>query len=427
MIMLLCTPPRKYLLKKSCTLTALALLIFYANGSLANEFLVNKDNPWTGGRTLTFISDETNLSNHILTVDAQDNFWTGYKPTEIKLISIDDSKSENLSIVGNKAYIQNVDNITPCFIEISGTKNTEISGNLIEITNSASGQIRGMFVTNGTKAENILVQKNQIKIQLKDSDSTSQAQAINISGSGKIDDNTMEISGGGKSTRLIGVSGTNKTEALDITNNRLTIHDANFRFATTVSVSNTPYGIIQERDYTAGYQNVNGYSEAGIRISHVDARVYNDNHDEYLTTNPEDGIGYRVCNTKGGRQGYKIDSDYWPRDNGTKQSYTLTSIFESYYNTSKYTLNAPDYGASNSSLFGEGDVFTLNPAFGWGKNFMPSGSNLWNKAKTITGWQGSNQTYEIDETMTCDYYLTVLSIEEDAEHGYVAQVQVEML
>ena len=188
-----------------------------------------------------------------------------------------------------------------------------------------------------------------------------------------------------------------------------------------------PYGIIQERDYTAGYQNVNGYSEAGIRISHVDARVYNDNHDEYLTTNPQDGIGYRVCNTKGGRQGYKIDSDYWPRDNGTKQSYTLTSIFESYYNTSKYTLNAPDYGASNSSLFGEGDVFTLNPAFGWGKNFMPSGSNLWNKAKTTTGWQGSNQTYEIDETMTCDYYLTVLSIEEDAEHGYVAQVQVEML
>ena len=253
--MLLCTPPRKYLLKKSCTLTALALLSFYANGSLANEFLVNKDNPWTGGRTLTFISDETNLSNHILTVDAQDNFWTGYKPTEIKLISIDDSKSENLSIVGNKAYIQNVDNITPCFIEISGTKNTEISGNLIEITNSASGQIRGMFVTNGTKAENILVQKNQIKIQLKDSDSTSQAQAINISGSGKIDDNTMEISGGGKSTRLIGVSGTNKTDALDITNNRLTIHDANFRFATTVSVSNTPYGIIQNNSLVLSGEN----------------------------------------------------------------------------------------------------------------------------------------------------------------------------
>ena len=143
------------------------MLSFYANGSLANEFLVNKDNPWTGGKTLTFISDETNLSNHILTVDAQDNFWTGYKPTEIKLISIDDSKSENLSIVGNKAYIQNVDNITPCFIEISGTKNTEISGNLIEITNSASGQIRGMFVTNGTKAENILVQKKSDKDTVK--------------------------------------------------------------------------------------------------------------------------------------------------------------------------------------------------------------------------------------------------------------------
>ena len=56
---------------------------------------------------------------------------------------------------------------------------------------------------------------------------------------------------------------------------------------------------------------------------------------------------------------------------------------------------------------------------------MPSESNLWNKAKTITGWENATtQTYTIDETCTFNYVIKCLSIEKDAKDGYVAKVQV---
>ena len=83
------------------------------------------------------------------------------------------------------------------------------------------------------------------------------------------------------------------------------------------------------------------------------------------------------------------------------------------------------YNASNASLFQKNGFFNLKPNWGWAKTFMPSKSNLWNKAKTTTGWTGKDtQAYTIDETCTFNYSLKVISIEKDAEAGYIAKVQV---
>ena len=56
---------------------------------------------------------------------------------------------------------------------------------------------------------------------------------------------------------------------------------------------------------------------------------------------------------------------------------------------------------------------------------MPSKTNLWNKAKTTTGWTGRDtQTFEIDQSCTFNYSIKVVSITADAEYGWVAKVQV---
>ena len=69
--------------------------------------------------------------------------------------------------------------------------------------------------------------------------------------------------------------------------------------------------------------------------------------------------------------------------------------------------------------------FTLSSKRSWAKTFMPSRTNLWNKAKTTTGWTNSStQTFEIDENCTFDYSLKVVDIVEDAQYGYTAKVQV---
>ena len=185
-----------------------------------------------------------------------------------------------------------------------------------------------------------------------------------------------------------------------------------------------PVGLA-ETDYKNGYQGTDGYSQPGLRITHVDARVYAGNHDSYLTDSPERGIDFRVCNTRGGRIGVQQDSDFWTHEDGTRSYYTLTSLFESVINPETNWTTSATYNASNSTLFKKGAKFNLKSGEGtWADIFMPSKSNLWNKAKTITGWKGQEQTYEIDEDCTFNYSLNVLDIREDAEYGYVAEVRV---
>lgn len=194
-----------------------------------------------------------------------------------------------------------------------------------------------------------------------------------------------------------------------------------------------PVGLAKQ-DYKYGYQNERGYSQPGIRVSHVDARVYNSNHNTPCQDDPQNGSDFRVCNTKGGRMGVGTDSDYWERKKGDASSrfyYTLTSMFESVIDESNNWTKSKTYLASNESLFTKNHTFSLEEDYGYAEIFMPSGTNLWNKAKTVTGYKGTGanktQNYTIDETMTCEYELTVLAIEKDEVDEYVAYVRVNKI
>ena len=185
-----------------------------------------------------------------------------------------------------------------------------------------------------------------------------------------------------------------------------------------------PIGDLNYQDYRGGYQSTTGYTKPGLRITHVDSRVYaSGQHDSYLADNPEEGVDIRVNNTHGGRSGVGIDADYWEREDGSRFYFTQQSLMESTIAETNWT-NSATYNATNSSLFTERNFFSLQEGAGWAEAFMPSGSNLWNKAKTITGWSGRNQTYEIDETCTMDMELYVESIVEDEEYGYLATVEI---
>ena len=185
-----------------------------------------------------------------------------------------------------------------------------------------------------------------------------------------------------------------------------------------------PVGLA-ERDYKYGYEGTNGYSVPGIRITHVDARVYKEKHDVPLTTNPEEGIDVRLDNSYMGRTSVKIDSDYFPREDGTNFCTPQFSLMESRVDKTNNWTKSKTYNASNNTLFTKGGSFNLKPGSAWATNFMPSGTNLWNKAKTITGWTGpTTQTYTIDDSCTFNYSVKVVSIEANDEFGYEAKVQI---
>lgn len=188
-----------------------------------------------------------------------------------------------------------------------------------------------------------------------------------------------------------------------------------------------PVGLA-EQDYKNGYQYTKGYSEPGIRITHVDARVYSSDHNKPLTDHPEEGIDVRLDNSYGGRNTLRFDSDFMPRADGTYFYTPQFSIMESSFNTKSNWTNNASFAASNASLFKENAKFNLKSGMGWAENFMPSGSNLWNKAKTIKSWQSPYtpevQTYEIDSTCTFNYSVKVVSIEKHADYGYEAVVEV---
>lgn len=192
-----------------------------------------------------------------------------------------------------------------------------------------------------------------------------------------------------------------------------------------------PYGRLCKTDYENGYEGTSGYTKAGLRVTHVDARVYGGtvNHDSYYTD--RDTIGrkatsLRLTNSYGGRSGLKYDGDYFPREDGSKGYMAQAMVVESSIGETNVT-NSHTYQCSNDSLFRKNNRLSFKEGSAWCKTFMPSGTNLWNKAKTTTGWVSANeQRYEIDEDCTINYNLKVLDIVENDEYGATATIQITL-
>ncbi|MFA6796661.1 MAG: hypothetical protein WCR63_03725 [Bacilli bacterium] len=180
-----------------------------------------------------------------------------------------------------------------------------------------------------------------------------------------------------------------------------------------------------ETDYKNGYNGTTGFKTPGLRVLHVDARVTRGDHDTYLAEDPQNGNSLRIGNSKGGRSSIQSDGDYYLREDGTKGYMSLLSMVESHVDEEENCTTTSNYNATSESLFSEGARLNFGDRYAWASTYMPSGTNLWNKAQATTGWIDSeNKTVETNEDMTIDFSLKVLSITGDSESGYQAQVQV---
>ena len=199
-----------------------------------------------------------------------------------------------------------------------------------------------------------------------------------------------------------------------------------------------PIGLAQ-KDYTKGYESTSGYSDYGIRISHVDARVVETSSatsEGYLTNIKdiyEKGKTIRVSNSKNGRDNNPTDTNAFPvKDSNGKiswNSYAESMIFESTFDLNDNITTAATNSASNNSLFKAGARFSLENGKTW-TNYMPSRSNLWNKAKTMTGGTIPNkQKYTIDESCTFNYRIRVnkINVDKDKPENSTATITVEKI
>lgn len=174
------------------------------------------------------------------------------------------------------------------------------------------------------------------------------------------------------------------------------------------------------------YSDSFGFTEPGVRITHCDARVFKDNHDAYLSNNPENGHFLRINNTKGGREGLKIDSDYFIASSGKKNFFSLLSLIECKVKEDYNCLNNYSYQASNETLFKKGDYLNLTEKNKYTTLFLPSETNMWNKAKTINGWKNSTtQNQQIDESYTINFSLEILDIIIDDNANYSVKIKIE--
>ncbi len=189
-----------------------------------------------------------------------------------------------------------------------------------------------------------------------------------------------------------------------------------------------PEGLCK-KDYTTKY----GFTEYGIRVWHIDARAVsgtNKGYAEEEVFSTPDEVGQKAYdlrndNSKFGRGG---DGDYWTTENGVKRSYSQISILEATWSDTN-AQTSTTYKATNSSLFRKNSTFNLKDTGGKDRAtvYMPSQSALWNKAKKITNKNKMNQTYTIDENMTCDYSFRVNSIKTDDTYGAVATIKVKLI
>jgi len=189
-----------------------------------------------------------------------------------------------------------------------------------------------------------------------------------------------------------------------------------------------PYGLCEY-----DYKNKGGFTRPGIRVWHVDARAYKSNYlDEEVFSTPDEvgqnAIDLRNDNSYFGRGG---DGDYFVPSSGIKRSYAQLTMLEAGFEEGSTILDKATATADNSSLFQKNGTFSLKGERGNGdgraKVYMPSQSNLWNKAKKITGGSKQNQEYTVDDSVACNYTFRVYDIKTDADYGAVATIRVSLV
>ncbi len=171
-----------------------------------------------------------------------------------------------------------------------------------------------------------------------------------------------------------------------------------------------PYGLSKD-DYLNGYSGLSGFKKPGLRILHVDSRLYSSTRFSPLEKDIETGKNYCYDNSQFGRNSANLPSkcttDYFEGANnpsGNDRSYSLVSAIPAFYDPSRNTMNA-NVKLDDASLFRVGSSWSLDSSY---HEFMPSYSSLWNKARSHEG-----DGVKIDETMKVPYTVRVLSLEKD--------------
>ena len=172
-----------------------------------------------------------------------------------------------------------------------------------------------------------------------------------------------------------------------------------------------PVGLC-EQDYKQGYENVTGYTKPGLRITHVDARTSRGSQSDGPYYTPEDVATcsqMRVMNTPNGR-GYATYRDTFdnPATGTSRPMYMINTIQASGF-SKDHNLLTQSLNSGNDDLFTKGFSFDLEPYYDTTLKqdfndfyyFMPSYSNLWNKAQDV-------KTREVDDSCTVNFSLTVL-------------------
>lgn len=193
-----------------------------------------------------------------------------------------------------------------------------------------------------------------------------------------------------------------------------------------------PYGLAEW-----DYKNKQGFTLPGIRVYHVDARAVAGGSflKERVFTSPDD-VGQNATDLRNDNSYFSRagGGDYFPvikngKETG-KKSYAQITMLEA---SDTGIMNKTTQNASNASLFRKNSTFSLKGSRGGGdlraQTYMPSQTNLWNKAKVVTGGNGGqngNLTYTIDKAKTCNFTFRVTSMVEDPTYGAVAKISVSL-
>ncbi len=175
----------------------------------------------------------------------------------------------------------------------------------------------------------------------------------------------------------------------------------------------TPTGL-NTRDYIFGSGDAKkGFLEPGLRLLHVDSRVKNGTIKTIEEDHPELGTALAYDNSKFGRgssnKAESCTTDYFEASknaSNSNRSYALLTTIPASYESSRNTINSKGVVLDDNALFHVGDLFDLNK--GW-KDFMPSYSNLWNKARSHN--KDDYDAVNIDNSYTIDFTFEVIEMD----------------